>query len=169
MINICKQDGEFITSESCQKISVTDLRLHGIHDSLQDQVTLGMHIQEFCGSWMDHPFWRENFVLSDPDDLRKQAERECQTIEKYLKAGYPHSPIRGNTTIRGALRLAAEELGISTAQLRSMIRSHVVDRDEDLNNLPVHTFQASDLVISRFLTNAQRQQSIAETISQPQA
>jgi hypothetical protein len=61
---------------------------------------------------------------------------------------------------------AAEELGISITQLRSMIRSHVVERDEDLNNVPVHTFQASDLVILRLLTNMQRgQQNSTETIS----
>lgn len=47
---------------------------------------------------------------------------------------------------------AAEELGISIAQLRTMIRSHVVDRDEDLNNIPVTTFQPSDLLVLRLLT-----------------
>ena len=47
---------------------------------------------------------------------------------------------------------AAEELGISVAQLRTMIRSHVVDQDEDLNNVPVTTFQPSDLLILRLLT-----------------
>ena len=47
---------------------------------------------------------------------------------------------------------AAEELGISVAQLRTMIRSHVVDRDEDLNNVPVTTFQPSDLLVLRLLT-----------------
>jgi hypothetical protein len=47
---------------------------------------------------------------------------------------------------------AAEELGISIEQLRRMIRSHVVDRDEDLNNVPVTTFQPSDLLILRLLT-----------------
>ncbi|MCU1337393.1 MAG: hypothetical protein JWO19_2974 [Bryobacterales bacterium] len=47
---------------------------------------------------------------------------------------------------------AAEELGISVLQLRTMIRSHVVDRDEDLNNVPVTTFQPSDLLILRLLT-----------------
>jgi hypothetical protein len=47
---------------------------------------------------------------------------------------------------------AAEELGISVEQLRSMIRSHVIDRDEDLNNVPVTTFQPSDLLILRLLT-----------------
>lgn len=32
-------------------------------------LTLGMHIHEFCGSWMEHPFWRTQFVLTDPKDL----------------------------------------------------------------------------------------------------
>src|SRR5574343_420692 len=33
------------------------------------QLTLGMHLQAFCGAWLDHPFWRTKFVLSDPNDL----------------------------------------------------------------------------------------------------
>ena len=33
------------------------------------QLTLGMHLKEFCGSWMDHPFWRTAFVLTDPKDI----------------------------------------------------------------------------------------------------
>lgn len=33
------------------------------------QVRLGMHIKEFCGSWMEHPFWRTAFVLTDPKDI----------------------------------------------------------------------------------------------------
>jgi putative nucleotidyltransferase with HDIG domain len=36
-----------------------------------DEVRLGMHIKEFCGSWMDHPFWRGQFVITDPKDLDK--------------------------------------------------------------------------------------------------
>lgn len=46
---------------------------------------------------------------------------------------------------------AAEELGVSVDQLRVIIRSHVVERDEDLNNVPVTTFQPSDLLILRLL------------------
>ena len=34
-----------------------------------DRLALGMHIKEFCGSWMDHPFWRGGFVVNDPKDL----------------------------------------------------------------------------------------------------
>lgn len=33
------------------------------------QITAGMHIKEFCGSWMEHPFWRNGFVITDPKDI----------------------------------------------------------------------------------------------------
>lgn len=31
---------------------------------------LGMYVQELCGSWMDHPFWKKSFELNKPEDLR---------------------------------------------------------------------------------------------------
>lgn len=39
-----------------KKINVSDLRI-------------GMYIHEFCGSWMDHPFWKTKFVIKDAQDL----------------------------------------------------------------------------------------------------
>jgi putative nucleotidyltransferase with HDIG domain len=35
-----------------------------------DQLSVGMHLKEFCGSWMEHPFWRTGFVISDPKDIK---------------------------------------------------------------------------------------------------
>ena len=34
-----------------------------------EQLLVGMHLKEFCGSWMEHPFWRTGFVLVDPKDI----------------------------------------------------------------------------------------------------
>lgn len=34
-----------------------------------NQLTIGMHLKAFCGSWMDHPFWRSAFVITDPKDI----------------------------------------------------------------------------------------------------
>jgi HD-GYP domain-containing protein (c-di-GMP phosphodiesterase class II) len=34
-----------------------------------DQLVVGMHLKEFCGSWMEHPFWRTGFVIIDPKDI----------------------------------------------------------------------------------------------------
>ena len=37
---------------------------------IQDLV-VGMYVQEFCGSWMDHPFWRASFILTEHADLER--------------------------------------------------------------------------------------------------
>ncbi|TCV88989.1 HD-GYP domain-containing protein [Sulfurirhabdus autotrophica] len=39
-----------------KKINVSDLKT-------------GMFVDEFCGSWMDHPFWKSKFKLSEQKDL----------------------------------------------------------------------------------------------------
>ena len=36
-----------------------------------DQVCLGMHIHAFCGSWVDHPFWRPKFTLTTVDEVQR--------------------------------------------------------------------------------------------------
>ncbi len=35
-----------------------------------EKLHLGMYIHEFCGSWYDHPFWRNAFMLDSAEDLR---------------------------------------------------------------------------------------------------
>jgi putative nucleotidyltransferase with HDIG domain len=35
-----------------------------------DQLVVGMHLKEFCGSWMEHPFWRSGFVITNPKDIQ---------------------------------------------------------------------------------------------------
>jgi hypothetical protein len=47
---------------------------------------------------------------------------------------------------------AAEELGVSVEQLRTLIRSHIVDTDEDLNNVSVASFHPSDLLVLKILS-----------------
>lgn len=34
-----------------------------------NQLAMGMYVNELCGSWMEHPFWRSSFLLSDEKDL----------------------------------------------------------------------------------------------------
>jgi HD-GYP domain-containing protein (c-di-GMP phosphodiesterase class II) len=44
------------------------------------QLRLGMHLQRLEAAWVDHPFWRTRFTLSDPADieaLRRSPVREC--------------------------------------------------------------------------------------------
>ncbi len=46
---------------------------------------------------------------------------------------------------------AAEQLGISVDELRSLIRRHIVDDEGDASNVPMTSFQASDLLVLRLL------------------
>jgi hypothetical protein len=49
---------------------------------------------------------------------------------------------------------AAEELGVSVDRLRTLIRRHVVTTDEDLSNVPMASFQPSDLLLLKLLGNS---------------
>ncbi len=40
----------------------------------------GMFIQELCGDWMSHPFWRAQFKLSGDSDLRRIVESGIQHV-----------------------------------------------------------------------------------------
>ncbi|WP_394788833.1 HD-GYP domain-containing protein [Rhodoferax sp.] len=44
------------------------------------QLTLGMHIDGFCGPWMEHPFWRNHFVLTDPKEIEQVLASTIQEV-----------------------------------------------------------------------------------------
>ncbi len=52
-----------------KKIKVNDARL-------------GMYIQEVCGSWMDHPFWKKSFKLTEVNDLNTL--KNCGVLEIWI-------------------------------------------------------------------------------------
>ena len=65
-------------------------------------LVLGMYVQEFCGSWMDHPFWRAKFLLNDLSDLGRIP---ATTItEVWIDTA------RGLDVAKGAVSLTREEV-----------------------------------------------------------
>ncbi|WP_042427891.1 HD-GYP domain-containing protein [Comamonas granuli] len=67
-----------------------------------EDLTLGMYLHEFCGSWMDHPFWRTKFVLNDPKDLERI--RATSVREVWIDTD------RGKDVARGRPALSPEEV-----------------------------------------------------------
>jgi hypothetical protein len=47
----------------------------------------------------------------------------------------------------------AAELGVSVEELRSLIRMHIVPKEEDIKHTSVVTFQPSDLLLLRLLAS----------------
>lgn len=46
---------------------------------------------------------------------------------------------------------AAQELGVSVEQLRTLIRHHIIASDDEMGNLAIATYQPSDLLLIRLL------------------
>lgn len=44
------------------------------------ELRTGMFLHELCGSWMDHPFWRTAFKISDPKDIRRVVESGVREV-----------------------------------------------------------------------------------------
>lgn len=45
-----------------------------------EQLRPGMYLQELCGSWMEHPFWRTRFLLNNPEDIRRIADSGIREV-----------------------------------------------------------------------------------------
>jgi len=61
-----------------------------------DQLRLGMHLQAFCGAWLDHPFWRTRFVLDDPNDLVLIRESSIREVWIDVGKGRDVEPLAGS-------------------------------------------------------------------------
>jgi hypothetical protein len=55
---------------------------------------------------------------------------------------------------------AAQALGVSVEQLRLLIRSHIIECEEDLSNVSAASFQPSDLLLLKILSG----QELAPTL-----
>lgn len=76
-----------------KRIAVADLRV-------------GMYIQEFCGSWMDHPFWKNRFLLESEKDRRRILESGIR--ELWIDAS------RGLDVAVGVAAISAQEVDRET-------------------------------------------------------
>ncbi|MBI5087132.1 MAG: hypothetical protein HZB13_21350 [Acidobacteria bacterium] len=57
---------------------------------------------------------------------------------------------------------AAHALGISLEEFRVLVRRHIVESEDELSNLPMTSFQPSDLLLLQFLaTTSSRREPVA--------
>ncbi len=71
------------------------------------QLTLGMHLQAFCGAWLDHPFWRTKFVLSDPKDLSLIIESPITEVWIDISKGFD---VAAGESLDASTVVTAEEI-----------------------------------------------------------
>ena len=80
-----------------------------------NQLTLGMHLTEFCGSWMEHPFWRTAFVLTDATDIEailassiKEVWIDCEKGQDVAAGETAVSEAESEAQVEAELKLVAD-------------------------------------------------------------
>ncbi len=112
-----------------------------------DQLVVGMHLKEFCGSWMEHPFWRTGFVIVDPKDIKTVLASSIKEVwidtSKGLDVG------------DGELAISVSE---SEAEVEAQLKQAVFDKRElapvtmavEMERAAKICFQSKQAVISMF-------------------
>ena len=72
-----------------------------------EQLCLGMHLQDFCGAWLDHPFWRTKFVLTDAKDIKLILESPIKEVWIDISKGLD---INTDDASSGTIQVIAEEI-----------------------------------------------------------
>ncbi|MBC9248970.1 hypothetical protein A9179_01650 [Pseudomonas alcaligenes] len=63
------------------------------------ELCLGMYIHEFCGSWMDHPFWKGRFLLDSERDLLRIHASEVSEVWIDVGKGLDLAPGQSSQTV----------------------------------------------------------------------
>jgi HD-GYP domain-containing protein (c-di-GMP phosphodiesterase class II) len=112
-----------------------------------EQVQLGMHLKEFCGSWMEHPFWRTGFVLTDPKDIASILASSIKEVWIDCAKGLDVAP--GESVVSEAESDAQVEAALEQVVLE---RRNVapVSTAQELENAAKICLQSKRAVISMF-------------------
>ena len=113
-----------------------------------EQLTVGMHLKEFCGSWMEHPFWRTGFVITDPKDV--SAVLSSSIKEVWIDTA------KGHDVAGGVSSVSAAEV---EAQIEEQLQQTATFETRELAPVPIGVeleraakicFQSKQAVISMF-------------------
>lgn len=119
-------------------------------------VRVGMYIHEFCGAWMDHPFWKSKFLLKNEKDLQRiQASSISElwiNVSKGLDVGV------------GAVSISPEEAAAEAeanllAAVQSPPVSLAVSMEEEVTRAAKLCARSKEAVISMF-TDARMGQAL---------
>jgi len=116
-----------------------------------EDLCLGMHIKEFCGSWMEHPFWREDFLLTDHDDLRRVLQSSVREVWIDVAKGIDAVPEVVAQSIERAEKDVGETLqGVEQTAAEARPPHQQATRSEELRRAARICAQSKQAVVSMF-------------------
>jgi HD-GYP domain-containing protein (c-di-GMP phosphodiesterase class II) len=111
------------------------------------QLTVGMHLKEFCGSWMEHPFWRTGFVITDPKDITTILASSIKEVWIDSSKGLDVADGQSAVTVAESEEQVEEELRQANSARREVAP---VSIDVELQRAAKICHQSKQAVVSMF-------------------
>ncbi len=128
------------------------------------RVIAGMFIHELCGSWMDHPFWKSGFLLTNPHDLERL--QNSSVTEVWIDTSKGLDTVEGETVEQASVR---SEKVLRDAELKP-VQENIAD---ELRRAARICERSKDAVIDMFnevrmgqSVNAEQTQKVVTEISE---
>ena len=112
-----------------------------------EQLIVGMHLKEFCGSWMEHPFWRSGFVITDPKDIQTILASSIKEVWIDSSKGLDISDQQVSVSEAETEKQVELELALVARERREVAP---VSRAMELERAAKICFQSKEAVISMF-------------------
>jgi HD-GYP domain-containing protein (c-di-GMP phosphodiesterase class II) len=109
---------------------------------------IGMYIHEFCGGWMDHPFWRSKFAVKDAQDLTKV--RDSGVTELWIDTEMGADvPVEARAETETAVAVEVDQM-LAAAQSLLVPLSQQVEFDQEVKRAAKICNKAKHAVVSMF-------------------
>ncbi len=119
-------------------------------------VRVGMFIHEFCGAWMDHPFWKSKFLLKNEKDLQRIQASSISELWINVSKGLD---VGGGAVSISPEEAAAEAEANLLAAVQSPPVSLAVSMEEEVTRAAKLCARSKEAVISMF-TDARMGQAL---------
>src|ERR1035437_4117710 len=111
------------------------------------QLQVGMYLEEFCSSWLEHPYWRSGFVITDASDIRRLCDSSVSEVWIDCHKGIDVAPNKVSVSASEAEALIDDEL--NRLALDERTAENVPENDEYVQAAAVCA-QAKQLAIELF-------------------
>lgn len=113
------------------------------------ELRIGMFIDELCGSWMEHPFWRTRFALKDASDVDRIVASGIQEVWIDTGKGRDADAVAARASSRAEAEAEIERKLESAAETPSRAADHSAF-SEELERAQAVSARARPAVMSMF-------------------
>jgi putative nucleotidyltransferase with HDIG domain len=113
-----------------------------------DQLRLGMHLQELCGAWLEHPFWKTQFVLRDAAELKKL--QDSSLLECWIDVSKGLDVVAPLSGVPVAPPTVDAEAAADLARAAQLARKTDVPFDEEVRRAAALCTKSRAAVVSLF-------------------